>query len=330
MSLANTFNINDIPWVELAPLILAFVVGLVLLLAGRRVMRVAFTGVGLIVGAAIGWILAQSAALPVSDWIVIIVPALVIAALASLAYKLTIAVVMAIVLGIACPLALITAGDVGLYDMPTGEAATDATDDDIETGESPALPEGLEGLELPPDVAEWLRDIAKDEASNAANEFLGIEPADAADEADAAREGEPADEGDESANGALNVAPEAQEHVDRASAFVRDVYAESRARWDSFPQSLRYNLMLSAAIGALLGLLLGALAPTMSTSVASAGAGSAVCLMTASIVAARFGAGSHEWMPNHPGTWLVLWLVVAVIGLAIQWTTRPKPVDKSR
>jgi len=213
-----------------------------------------------------------------------------------------------------------------LYQLPTHDDNSivipdDSADGEPDSGINIPLPEGMEDA-LPPDVAEWLRDIARDQAGGAldnARDGLFGDRENAVDEED-----------DSAGHSAITLSPEAQEQVDRASQFVRDVYAKGKERWDGYPQSLRYNLMLSAAVGALLGLLLGALAPTMSASVASSGAGSAICLMTASIIAARLDAAASEWLPNGSGMWLMTWLVVAIIGLVIQWTTRPKPVDKSR
>lgn len=314
-------NLAGIPWIAIAPLILAFVVGIVLCLAGRRVMRLAFTAVAFIAGAGAGWVLTQSIELPVSPWLVIVGLACVLAAVAALAYKLTIACVMAIVLGCAAPLALITAGEVGIYQLPTDDGttatSTDESADDAENSSETIKIPDIEGLDLPPDVAEWLSDIAKTKAG----EVLGLpnDPNSAAAT-------------DESAPPTVEpsaLSPETQAQVDRAKEFVHDIYVRAKERWDGYPQSLRNNLMLSAAVGALLGLLLGALMPGMSASIASAGAGSAICLIAGSVLAAKLGAGESEWMPQTSTTWLVLWAVVAIIGLAIQWTTRPKPVDKS-
>jgi len=333
MALAES-SLASVPWAEIAPLALAFIVGAVLLIAGRRVMRLAFTAVGFLAGAAAGWILVQSFELPVSDWIVIGGLALVVAVFAALAYKITTAVVMAVVLGIAAPLTLITAGEVGLYEMPSfDELSEDAgADRDASTGSESEgdLPAEWLDLNLPPDVQEWLKEIAREKTQEqldeALNSFLstGKTPDEPLDDAAGSGDDGGDAKGDELA---MSLSPSAQEHVDRAKAFVQDVYANAKQRWDAYPPSLRNNLMLSAAIGALLGLLLGALATGFSASIASSCAGSAVCLITASLGVAKLGGSESEWMPSSPSMWLALWFVVAIIGLTIQWTTRPKSVD---
>jgi hypothetical protein len=327
---AQTFA--DVPVAELAPMILAFGVGVVLCFFGRRVMRLAFMGAGLLAGAAAGWIITQSIELPVSGWIVIIGLGVVLAVVAALAYKITVAVVMAVVLGALCPLALVTAGEAGLYELPSSESSPDADDEDDAVApehdaesESDALP-GLGELDLPPDIEDWLNDVLKNAAAEKVNgavsDLLGE---DAAGETD-----DESDVADAGANASkLTLPPEAQEHVDRAKVYVEDAYAGAKERWDGYPQSLRNNLLLSAAIGALLGLLLGALATNFSASIASAGAGSAICLFAASVCVARLGYAEANWMPNNSTVWLALWTVLAIIGLTIQWTLRPKPVDKA-
>lgn len=319
---------SGLPWAELTPFVLAIVVGVVLCLAGRRVMRLAFTAAGFIAGAAGGWVFAQAIDLPVPDWVIIIVPAVVMAAIAAVAYKLTIAVVMAMVLGIAAPLALVTAADIGLYhptdadsaqsdadqpaDAPSG---SDSASGDQSSASKPALPDDLE---------EWLKGVVKDRANkmidDTASDLMGGNSSG----------GSAAAELGDDAGKPMSLSPETQERIDRAGEFVKDVYGKAKSRWDAFPSGMRTNLLLSAAVGALLGLLVGALAPTVSASVASAGAGSAICVVAGSIIAARLGAGENDWLPSSSGAWLLLWLVIAIIGLAIQWTTRPKTVDNSR
>ena len=317
---------NEFPWAQLTPLLLAFVVGAVLLFAGRRVMRLAFTGVGLLVGAMIGWIVAHSVDLAVADWMVVLIPAVILAVLAAIGYKLTIAAVMAVVLGVAAPLAIVTASDVGLIDLPTatGEEATvdDETDAD---GDLPADDESTD-TGLPIDLADWIENVLKDQvsdaASNSASKLLGE-----GEESDAetSNDGDDADVANQ-----LTMSPEAEEHINRAKEFAREIYTNARSRWDALAPAARNTLMLSAAVAAFLGLLLGAIAPQVSASVASAGAGSAICLFTASLIAARLGAAENDWLPRSAGAWLLLWFVLAIIGLAIQWTIRPKPVDNSR
>jgi hypothetical protein len=317
----------DFPWAALTPMILAFVVGVVLCLAGRRVMRLAFTAVGFIAGAAIGWIVAQAVDLSVADWVVIVVPAIVMAAIAAIAYKLTIAVVMAVVLGVAAPLAVITAGEIGLYELPSADGTVDeASETEAPAGESPGQDASDEETGLREDVEAWVEDHLKKQVGDAIDDATGkvLGPRATADESEDDADVEP------DAHDSRALPFEAQEHVDRAKEFVNDAYIAAKERWSSYPQALRWNLLLSAGIGALLGVLLGALAPGLSASVASAGAGSAICLVSASIVAARLGAAESDWLPTSFGAWLLLWLVIAIIGLAIQWTTRPRPVDIAR
>ena len=44
--------------------------------------------------------------------------------------------------------------------------------------------------------------------------------------------------------------------------------------------------------------------------------------------ATRFGLEDAAWLPSSPHVWLLAWLIISVIGLAIQWTIRPRRADK--
>ena len=87
--------------------------------------------------------------------------------------------------------------------------------------------------------------------------------------------------------------------------------------------------MASGIGGLLLGMLLGVLARNFSTVVVTAFSGSLLWLGCSWTLANQFGVPEGPWMPGSSASWMVWWMLTAVIGLAIQWTICRKRADKS-
>ncbi|MHC5113386.1 MAG: hypothetical protein ACYTGP_03030, partial [Planctomycetota bacterium] len=89
-------------------------------------------------------------------------------------------------------------------------------------------------------------------------------------------------------------------------------------------------IAVSAAAGAVTGILFAALAPTISSSLVTAFGGSLMWLAGLRLIVAGTGlTGLEKLMPAGTGYTLVLWLIIALIGVAIQWTFRAKEADTS-
>ena len=86
--------------------------------------------------------------------------------------------------------------------------------------------------------------------------------------------------------------------------------------------------MAAEVDGRLAGVLVGTLAGALRAKVVTAFGGSLLWLSCAGVLVAATDLPEGPWLPATPVAWLALWVITAVIGLAIQWTFRPKRADK--
>lgn len=120
----------------------------------------------------------------------------------------------------------------------------------------------------------------------------------------------------------------ARSAADRLRAFAGELLDEGRAAWSGVPERQRLILALAAAIGALGGFVLGMSFPKKVAAVGSAFLGAGVWAPTAARIMTDFslpGAGS---LPATARGWLALWLILAAIGMALQWTVLSPKADK--
>ena len=90
------------------PVALLVVVGLLLWIAGRRVLRAGLIMIGLGVGGVVGWLLGDSIKMGVQPWVVMGIGAMVIAVVAALSYRVTVVASLATICGLLAPLAVLT------------------------------------------------------------------------------------------------------------------------------------------------------------------------------------------------------------------------------
>ena len=90
---------------------------------------------------------------------------------------------------------------------------------------------------------------------------------------------------------------------------------------------LRWVLVSAAGAGAVLGLVLGAAAPSVAASLVTALFGSLLLIGSSWTFAVKLSL-PERFMPQSSWQWLAWWLIVAVIGLGLQWIFRVKPTDK--
>src|SRR5436190_3997155 len=101
-------TIQSLPWSGLVPVALLVVVGLLLWIAGRRVLRAGLIMIGLGVGGVVGWLLGDSIKMGVQPWVVMGIGAMVIAVVAALSYRVTVVASLATICGLLAPLAVLT------------------------------------------------------------------------------------------------------------------------------------------------------------------------------------------------------------------------------
>ncbi len=307
--------ITELPIAGMIPVGLALIAGLVLWAAGRRILLAAFAAIGFVLGSAAGWMIGELMGLGMQIWIPAVVGGIVFACVAALASRLVVAVAFALTLGIAAPLATMTLAQIG------------GSSDDQPTQEQIADPEGLAGpipdIPLPEEVAEWLDRIDPGFRNQGPPE---AQPERAPPDLPLDL---PLDLASESLGESLEIPEQAQRYVDHIQHIAGQLAGALKAKWATTPASARPTVIASALSGLLVGILLGALARGFSAIVVTAFSGSLLWLSCAWTLASRAGLSEGSWMPESSGSWLVWWMVTAVIGLAIQWTMRRKRADKS-
>jgi len=284
--------IQNLPLAGLIPVILLIIVGIILWAAGRRVLRSGFAAAGLIVGGAAGWMLGHAVSLGISPWISAAILGILIACIAALMYRVAVAGALALVFGIAAPMAVVTVAEIQGVDRSV-----------LQPVEVPAEPE-----EAPREPDELDRFFGGEEESESP-----INPMDLGAEAVAEE---------------FDLGEEATEQLEQARSYAEQLIAGLQAWWDETPAKLRPAIVGAAIAGVLLGVLFGALAPMLSAAVVTAFGGALLWLSGLRIVLIQVGEPVAGWLPSQ-ATWLLaLWLIMSLIGVAIQWMFRPKPADK--
>jgi F0F1-type ATP synthase assembly protein I len=286
--------IQDLPLAGLIPVALLMLVGLMLWAAGRRVLRAGFGAAGLIVGGAIGLLLGT--ALGISPWIVALILGVILACLAALAHRVAVAGSLALVLGAAAPLAVVTVAELqGVEESVLQEPES-----------PPGEPEGIPGLDREPD--EFDRTFGRS----------GIPPEEFGEggigEAVVAEQ--------------LDLTDETRQAVGQARGYAERLLEAVRTWWSETPVKLRPTIVGAAVGGILVGVLFGALASSLSAAVVSSFGGALLWLSGLRIVLLQMGEPVAGWLPSSATASLTIWLIISLIGVAIQWMTRPKPADK--
>lgn len=286
--------IQDLPLAGLIPVVLLIIVGIILWAAGRRVLRAGFAAAGLIIGGAVGWMLGNALTLGISPWITAAVLGIIVACIAALMYRVAVAGALALVFGIAAPMAVVTVAEIQGVDKSILQPIETEPDDEP----APAEPDELD---------RFFGGAGLDEAGGPISS-----PGDAS-----------GGEGD-----AIDLTEEAAERLQQARSYAEQLRAGLQAWWDETPEKLRPAIIGAAIGGILLGVLFGALAPMLSAAVVTAFGGSLLWLSALRIVVTQIGEPVTNWLPSQ-ATWLLaLWLIISLIGVTIQWMFRPKPADK--
>ncbi|MCH8823837.1 MAG: hypothetical protein IH984_10055 [Planctomycetes bacterium] len=307
--------INDMPTAGMIPVVLALITGLLLWAAGRKILLYAFAVIGLIIGVAAGWVIGELIGLEGMEiWIPTIVGGAIFACIAALASRLVIALALALTLGIAAPLATMTISQMADTADSGQESSPPITDAELET------------LPLPDEVADWLKNYNPDNNSKTPSpaDEDAEKPPDEPFTADL-----PMELGAAALGEKLEIPEEAQLYVDHIKHIANQLITSVETNWENTPSTSRSVVVGSGIVGLLLGMLLGVLAKNFSTVVVTAFGGSLLWLGCAWTLANHLGVPEGPWMPGSSASWLMWWMVTAVIGLAIQWTMHRKRADKS-
>lgn len=305
-------TMSEIPWPGLVPVALLLFVGLVLWVAGRRVLRTSFAAAGLVAGGSLGWMAADLdvlARINPPAWALAVAGAFLLAIFAALLYRLVLAASIAVLLGTLCPLTLWAAVELdGIRINPSDDGMTQSPlyASQLQDADEGAVTD-LDGL------VEWVLALPGGRAETAQ---------DTEDAPDATEAAEPAGEaGDETTERSWSEWREWWQHI---TLVARELPGTV---WESSTGPVRWSLLASAAVGTLLGLLLGAAAPVFSAAVVTSLGGSIMLLGSAWTLATSV-VPQGWWMPGTPTQWLIWWLAFSIIGLVVQWTLRARRADK--
>jgi len=284
--------------------VIAVTSGLILWAVGGRILRPSFLTIGGIIGAVSGYVIALAIEAPVPPWTVAVAGGIVLAVIAWLAYRPAIALTLAMLLGAACPIAVIAWAESRGMNLVNPPAAFDAENNEI----------GQNGRELD---AIW-QDIERTWSLLRETEG-GLDRL-------RSGEGEISDADDaQDVRSPEEVATSWREHLE---ALAAGIIEDLRLRWDAAPEKIQRTIMLSAACGAILGFFIGLTIPAIAASVLTALSGAGLMVGGGSMAAHQLGVEDLPVLQAGPMTWLAAWLILAAVGVAVQWTFRGKRADK--
>lgn len=274
----------------------ALVAGLVIWAFGGRLVRPTVGLAGLVAGAALG--LAAGSYLPpdLSIWWPVAAGAIAVGLVALAAYRFVMALMLALALGLAAPLAFFTFAELtGKY---ANEAGTPLTDEEL------VLP-GL-GNEANDKVNDWIGEgVAR--IDEEADRVLIPATTPAGEEMNA-----------EDSSQWRRRLVEAREHALTTAA----------QNWKDAPKRQKWTTVLFALGGIGSGVIAGILLPTLGAAVVTALAGSLIVLVSGSWLAVWTGAPIDRLWPDTATAPLIAWMALAVIGLGLQFSLRRKKADK--
>jgi hypothetical protein len=122
----------------------------------------------------------------------------------------------------------------------------------------------------------------------------------------------------------------ARDAADRARAFLSALGSEFGTRWESLPGQSRAIVLMSTLGGAFVGFLMGVVMPTRSAAAVTAGFGGAVWLPSAVWLSSLLHLPGRGLMDLSATTWLVAWVVVALIGFTVQMSGRKPAAAPSK
>lgn len=110
-----------------------------------------------------------------------------------------------------------------------------------------------------------------------------------------------------------------KEVADSARDFVECLQWQANEAWSASSTRTRFIVGGAGVIGFLLGLLLGFSLPAWAAGVVTALVGAAVWLPSAVWLIFAASAPGREWLDLPPAGWTIVWFVVSLLGLAVQW-----------
>jgi len=348
-----TEALQNLPWLVQVPVALALVGGLILWLAGRRLIRPVTILVGLALGGLLGFLIAPAMmpGIGISPYLGMLAGAATGLTTALLLYQVTTAVTFGSAIGAGCGIA--AAAVLGTALTLPASAQTDQPDNpgQLGGGEQPVyappppvwdprvepLPEperGPEGSDVENPGVIRAKPVVKKPAAKptkpaqpagGAGTNGGRKPATVKGPAQERQSGGKASPAKTPREPSEPLHEEVGGAVGRVGAFwgaARDAWGEW---WETVPAKNRPWIIGATTAGVVAGTVLGLLLPAWSAGAVTALAGAAIWLPSALWLgtawgAPGFGSKGGGWIGSlSPGGWIAVWLVLAVIGVACQW-----------
>lgn len=317
-------GLNALPWGIHAVVALGMAVGLVLWLAGRRVLKPLLITLAAVIGGLVGGLIVPSASwgasLSVWHGVGIGLAAGLIVGL--LLYRSAMAVTVGVVMGAALPLiaatvlqfypiagstesspvaAAVESGDGwerfdGQRWTPIRQAAPRSEPARVERDDGSAPLDGFRVM-----AANWLGD-RKVGAALAQIENLA-----------------PGAKGD-GAGEAVKVPANLKPVADRVSEAWATATGEVRTQWGALPRPHQAVVGLAAVAGLAGGVVLGLAMPIWAAGAVTSLFGAAVWIPCLVWLSNAFGAPWRTHFDRTPAAWLAIWGVVAFIGMLVQWS----------
>lgn len=309
--LADT-SLKSLPPAGLVVVIAILICGLLMWAFGGRLVKPMYGFLFGVAGAAAGLFVPAMIGFSVSPYIGIGVGAMVGVLAGLLLFRISMATALATTGGILAP--LIAAAVMWLNPAGADGAGTPLSGDELFLSGVPRDTDANNGGAAPDD----------DTLDFALDTFFGTNGA-----------GEPSDndeigDEDEAVNDAVEAAAAlARTAAERLRAFVTELAGEARATWNELPGDQQLVLGVAAVLGGLAGFLLGLSFPAKVAAVGSAFIGAGIWTPIGAKLLRDFAVPGASALPESARGWLALWLIVAAIGLALQWTVLKPKTDKS-
>jgi len=110
---------------------------------------------------------------------------------------------------------------------------------------------------------------------------------------------------------------------------VELVGSEARIRWKDAPAGQKWGMVFAGVLGAVGGFLAGMIVPSASSAIVTAVAGAGIMMTSVLWLGTRIGIPEDWLKPSSATTVLVVWLIVAFLGVVVQLVLRSRAKNKA-
>ncbi|WP_428389711.1 hypothetical protein [Mucisphaera sp.] len=290
------------------------VVGLVMLLAGRKLARACCVLVGLALGSTLGAATGQIMGVDTTLMVVFsLIGSLLGALFAGFLFRAFVAVTGAILLAAVVPAAMLAWQGTPPPQLLPGEATPDTEQVSQDTPANNLLSEE-QLLEAADEVAAFIRDRLPTELPSA--------------ESGTDTQADPAAIDDAQTSAITETITQA---IGQAIETLRTALAEQeqtlRDWWATLSPTAQSTVMLGSAIGAAIGLLLGLLMPKTASALESSLLGACLIYLPGTRILAATLPAVAAWFPTGARGSIIAIGLITILGVALQWTIHRKKTD---